>query len=335
MRSFESSHSGATNWTRLPWQEDFCHRDRVAEGRFFDAPEMFKLSSVATQEMREAGIQSLCCVPLLLRSQALGSLLLGATREDAFSREDGEYLEQVATQIAPAVHNANTYREVAQAKDRLAHEKRYLENEISAERMQTIIGNSGALKRVLDNAAIVANTDATVLITGETGTGKERIARAIHMMSSRRDRNFIKLNCAAIPTGLLESELFGHEKGAFTGAVSQKVGRLELADSDTVLPLPTSFVRIALFFSVAALPFSFSNLIDSTGQASAHFPQPIQASGSIRAIPSTISIAPAGHTPAHNWHPMHLSGIIAATSIPLLFLGTCPYPSQRFSSCRA
>ena len=236
MRSFESSHSGATNWTRLPLAGAISAT--VIESRkvaFFDAPEMFKLSSVATQEMREAGIQSLCCVPLLLRSQALGSLLLGATREDAFSREDGEYLEQVATQIAPAVHNANTYREVAQAKDRLAHEKRYIENEISAERMQTIIGNSGALKRVLDNAAIVANTDATVLITGETGTGKERIARAIHMMSSRRDRNFIKLNCAAIPTGLLESELFGHEKGAFTGAVSQKVGRLELADRGTLM----------------------------------------------------------------------------------------------------
>ena len=125
---------------------------------------------------------------------------------------------------------------MAQAKDRLAQEKRYLENELLAEQKpENIVGNSPALKRVLDYAAIVANTDATVLITGETGTGKERIARAIHLMSSRRDRSFIKLNCAAIPTGLLESELFGHEKGAFTGAVTQKVGRLELADRGTLL----------------------------------------------------------------------------------------------------
>jgi formate hydrogenlyase transcriptional activator len=163
-------------------------------------------------------------------------VLLGATRENAFNREDAEYLQQVARQIAPAIQNASAYREVAQAKDRLAQEKRYLENEIHAEQQpENIVGNSPALKRVLDYAAIVAATDATVLITGETGTGKERVARAIHLMSSRRDRSFIKLNCAAIPTGLLESELFGHEKGAFTGAVTQKVGRLELADRGTLL----------------------------------------------------------------------------------------------------
>ena len=122
------------------------------------------------------------------------------------------------------------------SKDRLAQEKRYLEYEIrSANRADDIVGSSPALKRVLDYAAIVADTDSTVLITGETGTGKERIARLIHGMSRRKDRSFIKLNCAAIPTGLLESELFGHEKGAFTGAVSQKLGRLELADKGTLL----------------------------------------------------------------------------------------------------
>jgi formate hydrogenlyase transcriptional activator len=122
------------------------------------------------------------------------------------------------------------------SKDRLTQEKRYLEYEIrSANRTDDIIGESPALKRVLEYAAIVADTDSTVLITGETGTGKERIARMIHGMSRRKDRNFIKVNCAAIPTGLLESELFGHEKGAFTGAVSQKFGRLELADKGTLL----------------------------------------------------------------------------------------------------
>jgi formate hydrogenlyase transcriptional activator len=118
----------------------------------------------------------------------------------------------------------------------LTQEKRYLESEIrSANRSEDIVGNSVSLKRVLDHAAIVADTDCTVLITGETGTGKECIARLIHGMSRRKSRNFMKLNCAAIPTGLLESELFGHEKGAFTGAVSQKLGRLELADKGTLL----------------------------------------------------------------------------------------------------
>jgi formate hydrogenlyase transcriptional activator len=156
--------------------------------------------------------------------------------ENAFGPTEIEYLQQVANQIAAALQNAHAYREIAQLKERLTQEKRYLEYEIrSANRPDDIVGNSPALKRVLDYAAIVADTDSTVLITGETGTGKERIARCIHSLSRRRDRNFIKLNCAAIPTGLLESELFGHEKGAFTGAVSQKLGRLELADKGTLL----------------------------------------------------------------------------------------------------
>ena len=203
---------------------------------FHDATEMESYTNPAISELRASGVQSLCCVPLLMGSRALGTLVLGATRESAFSQEDGEYLQQVATLIAAAIHNASAYREVAQAKDRLTQEKKYLEAEIRGEqRLDDIVGKSPALKHVLDHAEIVANTDATVLITGETGTGKERVARAIHLMSGRRDRSFIKLNCAAIPTGLLESELFGHEKGAFTGAVSQKVGRLELADKGTLL----------------------------------------------------------------------------------------------------
>ena len=203
---------------------------------FHDAEELERYTNPAIGELRVSGIQSLCCVPLLMGNRALGTLVLGATRESAFSQEDGEYLQQVATLIAAAIHNASAYREVAQAKDRLTQEKKYLEAEIRGEqRLDDIVGKSPALKHVLDHAEIVANTDATVLITGETGTGKERVARAIHLMSGRRDRSFIKLNCAAIPTGLLESELFGHEKGAFTGAVSQKVGRLELADKGTLL----------------------------------------------------------------------------------------------------
>jgi len=235
IRSFESGEELHGGWTRRPLAGGISAR--VIESRsiaFLDAGELRKMDNTTVQEMRAAGIQSVCCVPLLLGSRALGSLLLGATRENAFSQEDGDYLQQVARQIAPAIHNATTYQEVTQAKDRLTQEKRYLESEMRAG-MECIVGNSPALKRVLENVAIVAKTDATVLISGETGTGKERIALSIHMLSSRRDRNFIKLNCAAIPTGLLESELFGHEKGAFTGAVSQKVGRLELADGGTLL----------------------------------------------------------------------------------------------------
>jgi formate hydrogenlyase transcriptional activator len=165
-----------------------------------------------------------------------GALNVSSEKDEAFGPSEVEYLEQVARLIGAALRNANAYREIEVLKNRLAQEKRYLESELrGATPPEGIIGSSAALKRVLDHAAIVADTDSTVLITGETGTGKELVARAIHSMSGRKDRNFIKLNCAAIPMGLLESELFGHEKGAFTGAISQKLGRLELADKGTLL----------------------------------------------------------------------------------------------------
>jgi formate hydrogenlyase transcriptional activator len=202
---------------------------------FWSAEDLDRVGTPVTKQMRRAGIQSLCNVPLVAGNQVLGSLNLGSLQKEALSRTDAKYLQQVANLIAGAVRNASAYREVAELKDRLAGEKRYLESEIRSEmRWDEIVGGSPALKRVLDYASIVAATDSTVLITGETGTGKERVARSIHSMSRRRDRSFIKLNCAAIPTGLPESELFGHEKGAFTGAVSQKVGRLELADKGTL-----------------------------------------------------------------------------------------------------
>jgi len=202
---------------------------------FLNADDLDGIGSAIANKIRGTGVRSICCVPLFYGSQALGALTCGSKRKDAFRSQDAEYLMQVASQIAAAMHNARAYREIDQLKDRLAQEKRYLENEIRSEhQIDEIVGNSTGLKRVLDHAAIVADTDSTVLITGETGTGKEQVARAIHGMSRRKDRNFIKLNCAAIPTGLLESELFGHEKGAFTGAVSQKVGRLELADKGTL-----------------------------------------------------------------------------------------------------
>ena len=203
---------------------------------FLNAGDLRDMNEPLAKAMYEGGVRSVCSVPLVAGNRVWGALNPSSMIENAFGPSEVEYLQQVANQIAAALQNAHAYREIAQLKDRLVQEKRYLEHEIrSANRSDDIVGNSPGLKRVLDYATIVADTDSTVLITGETGTGKERIARVIHSMSRRKDRNFIKVNCAAIPTGLLESELFGHEKGAFTGAISQKLGRLELADKGTLL----------------------------------------------------------------------------------------------------
>jgi formate hydrogenlyase transcriptional activator len=181
------------------------------------------------------GIKTVCFIPLVNRGRALGILALVRTTEDNFTQEDVDFLSQAAGQIAIAVENALAYEEISQLKDKLALEKLYLEEEIRAEMdFEQIVGTSPALKHVLQLVKTVAPSDSTVLLLGETGTGKELIARAIHDRSRRKDRTFVKLNCAAIPTGLLESELFGHEKGAFTGAISQKIGRMELADQGTL-----------------------------------------------------------------------------------------------------
>jgi formate hydrogenlyase transcriptional activator len=186
--------------------------------------------------LREAeGFKIGCAVPLISRNHILGVLALGRREENLFTQDDVEFLTQIASQVAAAVENALAYGEIAELKDRLAQEKLYLEDEIRGEMdFEGIVGQSTALRHVLQLVETVAPSDSTVLLLGETGTGKELIARAIHERSRRRDRTLVKLNCAAIPTGLLESELFGHEKGAFTGAVSQKVGRLELADRGTL-----------------------------------------------------------------------------------------------------
>jgi formate hydrogenlyase transcriptional activator len=176
-----------------------------------------------------------CLVPLISRNRTLGVIGLGRLEEIAFTKDDVDFLCQVAGQIAIALENAFAYREIADLKDRLAQENLYLEDEIRSElNFEEIVGTSAALRRVLQQVETVAPTDSTVLIYGETGTGKELIARAIHDRSSRRLNAFVKLNCAAIPTGLLESELFGHERGAFTGAVTQRIGRFELASRGSV-----------------------------------------------------------------------------------------------------
>ncbi len=201
----------------------------------FNREDLLAMQSGFVSQMLEQGIQSLCCIPLVTRNGSLGTLNLASKEHNAFTGQDLDFLKQVAAQVAVALDNARAYREIAELKDKLTKEKLHLEDEVRSERnFEEIVGESAALKRVLNEARTVAPSDATVLILGETGTGKELIARAIHRMSSRKNANFIKLNCAAIPTGLLESELFGHEKGAFTGAVSQKIGRLELADKGTL-----------------------------------------------------------------------------------------------------
>jgi formate hydrogenlyase transcriptional activator len=162
-------------------------------------------------------------------------LTLGSRVENSIRSEDVDFLLRAAGQLAIAIDNHLAYREIAELKDKLAQEKLYLEDEIRGELdFEGIVGQSSALRHVLNLVETVAPSDSTVLLLGETGTGKELIARAIHERSRRRDRTFVKLNCAAIPTGLLESELFGHERGAFTGAIAQKIGRLELADRGTL-----------------------------------------------------------------------------------------------------
>jgi formate hydrogenlyase transcriptional activator len=196
-------------------------------------PERFP-SEVARVLIAE-GIKSTCSIPMIAHGQALGTLSVGSLSEAAFTEEDARVLTQVTNQIAIAVENALAFRQIAELKDKLSEEKLYLQDEIRTEyNFEEIIGESPALKKVLEQLQTVAPTDSTILLLGETGTGKELIARAIHNLSTRRERTLVKVNCAAIPTGLLESELFGHEKGAFTGAIGQRVGRFELAHRGTL-----------------------------------------------------------------------------------------------------
>ena len=201
----------------------------------FSREQMEKFQSEITRNFLAEGLRSLCCVPMLRPSGPLGVLVLGSTRPDAFHSDDLDLLNQVAAQFAVALENHWASVEIQSLKERLAEEKKYLEGEPGSQgQFEEIVGDSPALRKVLEQVTTVAPSNVTVLILGETGTGKELIARALHRMSRRKDAPFVKLNCAAIPTGLLESELFGHEKGAFTGAISQKVGRMEMANGGTL-----------------------------------------------------------------------------------------------------
>ena len=207
----------------------------AGEPRRFERADLAAFGSEVAGLLLAEGIQSMCSVPLTVHDRRLGTLSIGRLGSAPFTACDGELLASVASQVAFSVENALAFQEIAQLKDKLAAEKVYLEDEIRTEyNFEDIIGESSALKRVLHQVETVAPTDSAVLVYGETGTGKELIARAIHDLSRRRGRTFVKLNCAAIPTGLLESELFGHERGAFTGAIAQRIGRFELADGGTL-----------------------------------------------------------------------------------------------------
>lgn len=187
------------------------------------------------RKAKSEGLNSMCDLPLVGRKRLLGVLAVARREENTFDEDQINFLTQVGNQVAIAIENAMVYGEIAELKDKLAQEKLYLEEEIRGEMdFEGIVGQSSGLRHVLNLVETVAPSDSTVLLLGETGTGKELIARAIHDRSRRKDRTLVKLNCAAIPTGLLESELFGHERGAFTGAISQKIGRLELADQGTL-----------------------------------------------------------------------------------------------------
>jgi formate hydrogenlyase transcriptional activator len=208
---------------------------RMRAPMIFSKQELQSFQSEVARHFVAEGLQSLCCVPLLRPKKPLGVLVLGSTRHDAFPPETLHLAAHLALQLAIALENQRAAAEIETLKLRLDGEQEDLAVDAHPQGMfAEIVGESPILARVLQEGATVAPTEATVLILGETGTGKELVARAIHRMSRRKEGAFIKVNCAAIPTGLLESELFGHEKGAFTGAINRKIGRMELAEGGTL-----------------------------------------------------------------------------------------------------
>ncbi|HEX3747726.1 MAG TPA: sigma 54-interacting transcriptional regulator [Bryobacteraceae bacterium] len=227
---------------------------RTRQGRIFSLQEVAAISHSTAEIMGREGLNSICTIPLVSHGNALGTLNLGARPESFFTGNDLQFFTQAADQVAIALENALSFQRIEELNARLEEEKVYLEDEIRTDnRFEEIVGQSRVLKAVLKQVETVAPTDSTVLICGETGTGKELLARAIHDLGSRRQGTFVKLNCAAIPTGLLESEMFGHEKGAFTGAIAQRIGRFELANRGTMfldevgeipLELQTKLLRV-------------------------------------------------------------------------------------------
>jgi formate hydrogenlyase transcriptional activator len=208
-------------------------RTRTAE--IWSEQDIDKLRPEVLERLKAESIAAMAVAPLGTSNGPLGLMSMGSKRPNNFGQEDLDILSQISAQISLALDNALAYGRLSASRNRLEDERMYLESEIRAEyNFEDIVGKSPALCKVLEQIEIVAPTGSTVLLHGETGTGKELVARAVHSLSSRRDRTFVRLNCAAIPSGLVESELFGHEKGAFTGALMQKRGRLELANHGTL-----------------------------------------------------------------------------------------------------
>ena len=244
-----ATHQLQTHALDFPGNQDFAEAgdpiplEGTPEGLAFTTQQPVLIRNLSLTEFpaeiikrgAAAGLKSGCAVPLISHGRALGTLSVVSTRAEAFSDDDAKLLSWIGAQVALAAANSLAYQEISSLRDKLAKEKLYLEEEIQTEyNFEEIVGDSRALKLLLKEIQTVAATDSTVLILGETGSGKELVARALHNSSGRRERTFVKLNCAAIPTGLLESELFGHEKGAFTGAIATKIGRFELADRGTI-----------------------------------------------------------------------------------------------------
>jgi formate hydrogenlyase transcriptional activator len=227
MAKVSSAHLNAIS---LSFDRLYQHTTEIWSSEEFD-----KLPASLRDPLIAESIASLALVCLATENKRLGFLSIGSRKADAFVPRDLNLLSQIGIQISLALDNALAYGRLNTSATRLEEERLYLESEInSVHNFEDIVGKSAAIRRVLDQIAIVAPTGSTVLLHGETGTGKELIARAIHNLSPRRQRTFVRLNCAAIPSGLVESELFGHEKGAFTGALMQKRGRFELADHGTL-----------------------------------------------------------------------------------------------------
>ena len=211
------------------------HRMKTRQPELWGQKELQALPETVRESFASEGLESMLVTALRMANRPLGVITLGSKRARHFRHQDLDLLGQIATQISLALDNAIAYEKLNASRDQIEEERLYLETELRAEyNFENIVGRSPSLIKVLQQIQIVAPTDSTVLLHGETGTGKELIARAIHSLSSRKSRTFVRLNCAAIPSGLVESELFGHEKGAFTGALMQKKGRFEIADQGTL-----------------------------------------------------------------------------------------------------
>ena len=225
---FRAGLEDSRNETSLSWVFDHQHhllrRDLQKEQQYANE-----------RLLAEEGIHSLCALPLALQGKCMGALSLVSRQRDRYSEEDAAFLQGVANQVALAIQNMQSYQEITNLKARLEKENVYLREELLTQHnFEEIVGNSPALLRALHAVEQVAPTDATVLICGETGTGKELVARAIHSRSARNGHALVNVNCSAISAGLVESELFGHMKGAFTGAIDKRVGRFELAHGGTI-----------------------------------------------------------------------------------------------------